>query len=584
MSADRSVGAEGQSQPFRVAGWWVDPGACRIAREGEELHLEPKVMQVLVHLAERRGQVVSRQELEQLVWTGTVVGYEAVTNAVIKLRKALDDDARHPEIIETIPKRGYRLLADVAPAAPVDQAPSSRTWQGNNSLVNSNDATRRKRGWLGIAVVLLFALGGLWLLKPSQAPPGPPAEERMSLPLPDKPSIAVLPFENLTGDPRKEYMADGMSEYIISSLAKVPDVFVVARHSTFVYKDNTVEVRRVAEDLGVQYVLEGSLQASGARVRVTAQLIDALSGLHVWSEQYDRDLTDFFALQDDITRRIAVAMSAELAWGDSAYIESRSATDLKAWLLVQQALAEYRRFTPNGNRKAQELVRKALDQDPDYAQALAVMGWTHLTDARFSYSESRPESLSLAREFADKVAAIDPEHPKLLYLQAFIDLINGEPGKAIENAERLLRAAPGSAEFTAGFSVILYFAGNFERSIELMNKALRMSPRSPAWYDLYLGRAYAMNGEYDLAEREFRRVTASRTSPVITAGGHTGLAFVFIETGRHDEARAEVDKALARVNWLSLAFYEDLSHFKDRAHWQRIATALREAGLPETRG
>ena len=291
-------------------------------------------------------------------------------------------------------------------------------------------------------------------------------------------------------------------------------------------------------------------------------------------------MTDFFVLQDDITRQIAVSMLAELAWGESAYIQASSATDLKAWLFLQQAYADFRRYTPDGNRKARDLIQKALDRDPNYADALAFMSWTHIIDTRLGYSESRSESLKLASEFAEKVASVDPEHLELYYLHALIHMVKGEMDRAVENGEKLVDAAPGSAEYTAGFSMILYFAGEFDRSIELMNKATRMSPHYPAWYDLYLGRSYAMKRDYDSAEEVFGRLTNDRTPVVLAAGGHVGKAFVYTETGRDDQARDEIKKALAKVKWLTVSFYKGLSHFKDSTNWQRVETALLTAGLP----
>ena len=402
-----------------------------------------------------------------------------------------------------------------------------------------------------------------------------------SPPLPDKPSIAVLPFDNLSGDPEKEYMADGMSEHIISSLARIPEMFVVAKNSTFFYKDKAVDVRQVAEELGVQYVLEGSLQTSGERIRITAQFIDALSGLHVWSEQYDRSLDDFFALQDDITHNIAVALLAELAKGERAIIEAQTTTDLKAWLLYQQASEEYRTFSKDGNAQARKIFREAVEQDPNYALAWTFLGWTHFIDARLGYSASRAESLKLANEMADKAASIYPELPDLYLLRAYIHMVRGELDEAIELGQKVLDAAPGHATYYAGNSQIMLHAGNFDASIEFMNKAIRLSPRYPAWYDLILGRAYAMKRDYESSQSTFFRLLGNNPSPVMAAGGHTGLALIYNETGRDDQARAEVVKATELVPWLSLAFYRNLSHSKDPAHWERFETALRKAGLPE---
>lgn len=574
MPSESSGRPEIDRRPFHVAGWRVDPSACRLARDGDEVHIEPKVMLVLVHLAERPGQVVGRQELEELVWTDTVVGYEAVTNAVIKLRKALGDDARHPEIIETIPKRGYRLLAEVTPLSPEPPSPTE----------SGSAVPRRHAPAITLVALVVVVTGVLAWWRPWSPEIEPASLERMAHPLPDKPSIAVLPFENLSGDSEKEFMVDGMTEQIISSLARIPEIFVIARSSTLVYKDEPVEVRQVAEELGVQYVMEGSLQSSDDRVRVTAQLIDALSGLHVWSEQYDRDLDDFFALLDDITLQIGIAMAAELSWGERAYIESRSATDLKAWLLVQQGDEEVDSYTPDGLRKARELFLKALERDPNYATAWIWVAWTHFFDAYLGYSDSRSDSLRLVGEYMDKAASIDPESAHLYNLRGRMHLIKDEIDKAVEFGQKTIDTAPGNSLWIAGFAQILYFSGEFDRCIEHMLKAKRLSPRHPAWYDLYLGRAYAMNREYDSAEHVLGRLTAEEISPTVAAGAHITLAFVFIETGRDDEARAEIDKARARFGWASVAFYEGFAHYKDPAHWERFAAALRKAGLPETSG
>jgi adenylate cyclase len=401
------------------------------------------------------------------------------------------------------------------------------------------------------------------------------------LKLPDKPSLAVLAFDNLSGDPEKEYMADGISEHIISTLARIPQMFIVSRKSTFYYKGKAVDVRQVARELGVQYVLEGSLQTSGDRVRITAQLIDALSGLHVWSEHYDRSVDDFFALQDDITHKIAVALQVELTRGEQALIETQTTTNLQAWLKFQQAFEAYGAFTPDGNRLARKLLHEAVELDPYFAQAWTFIGWTHFIDARLGYSESRTESLTKSNELVDKAASVHPELPELYLLRAFLHMIEGKLDEAIILGRKLLEVAPGSSNYHAGNAMIMLYAGEFDASIEFMQKAKRLSPLGRTWYDLVLGRAYLLKRDYESAATTFERITTEDTSPVIAAGGHTSMAVLYMETGWEDKARKEIEKALSRASWLSISFYRRVAHYKDPANWWRFETALANAGLPE---
>ena len=513
--------------------------------------------------------VVLAQRIEQLCEPGGVYITEAIREA-LPSRLPLNNENLGKHELKGFEKsaRVYavRLQPDVDVPAPEPQ-----------------QVTKRSRTPLVAAAVVVSVVVGIALmwLKPWQVREEPAAIENMALPLPDKPSIAVLPFDNLSGDPEKEYMVDGMSEHIISSLARIPEMFVVARNSTFFYKSKAVDVRQVAEDLGVQYVLEGSLQTAGDRVRITAQLIDALSGLHVWSEHYDRSLGDFFALQDDITHKIGVALLAELAWGEQAIIEAQSTNNLKAWLLFQQGDNEYQTYTREGNARARKILHEAVELDPNYAQAWAFLGWTHFIDARFGYSQSRSESVKRANQMVDKAASIYPELAEQYFLRAYIHMIEGELDEAVALGQQSLEAAPGNATYNAGNAMIMLYAGKFDASIEFMKKAKRLSPHSPTWYDLILGRAYAMKRDYKSATSTFSRIATEKTSSTIAAGAHTGLAFVYSETGRDEEARAEIEKALERIKWLSIAFYQRFGYFKDPAHSQRFEAGLRKAGLPE---
>lgn len=325
------------SGPFDVAGWHVNPSTLSISDGSRTTKLEPKVMAVLEYLADKPGIVVSRQELELAVWSGTVVGYDAISNAIIKLRKAFGDKARDAKVIETISSRGYRLIA---PISAIENGDSFHSELGQQALRKSI-----RFGWENISaiilIIILLTVGGLW--HESQSPQIEPAIlERMALALPDKPSIAVLPFINISNDQSQEYFADGITEDLITDLSKHPDLFVISRNSTFIYKGRAGKVRMVAEELGVRYVLEGSVRRVGTTVRINAQLIDTLSGGHIWSDRYDGSLTDIFKLQDQVTSQIVSALSLNLT-GDQPgdkITASAQAYDLflKGWRITNAIL------------------------------------------------------------------------------------------------------------------------------------------------------------------------------------------------------------------------------------------------------
>ncbi|MCZ6611358.1 MAG: hypothetical protein O6941_01885, partial [Planctomycetota bacterium] len=261
-------------------------------------------------------------------------------------------------------------------------------------------------GTIAAAMVAAVAVGAVWW-QPWMRTVEPASVERMAFPLPDKPSIAVLPFDNLSGDPEQDYLADGITENITSSLSKISQILVIARNSAFTYKGKPVKVQQVAEDLSVRYVLEGSVQRSGDRLRVTVQLIDAVKGYHLWSEQYDRGVEDLFAVQDDITREVVVALHVKFTEGEEARVRHRLTNNLQAWENAVRAYALFERFTKEDNARARALFEQAVELDPNYGWALAKIGFTHLTDARMSFTEDRAASFDRAVEVALKTLELD---------------------------------------------------------------------------------------------------------------------------------------------------------------------------------
>ena len=314
----------------------------------------------------------------------------------------------------------------------------------------------------------------------------PASVEKMAFPLPDKPSIAVLPFDNMSGDQSDEYIADGLSENIISSLSKIPDMLVIARNSTFVYKNKAVKVNHVAEELGVRYILEGSIQKSGENMRVTAQLVDAIKGYHLWSERYDRNTKDLFSVQDEITRNIVIALQVELTEGEQARIW-HATENLEAWGYATKGIALMQLYKKEKNARARELFKKAVELDPNYAFPLVSIAWTHLIDGRYGFSESRSESFKRSIEFTKKAAALNDSMPEVHSSWNFIYMFQRQYDKAIAEGKRAVTLGPSDATSHMLLALTLHFAGRFEESIFHMKEAIRLHPFCPTSFLSIIG-------------------------------------------------------------------------------------------------
>lgn len=337
---DQSPSPAKSTGPFRIADWIVDADANRLLQGGRETRLEPRVMSVLVYLARHPGEVVSRQELEQHVWKGMVVGYDAITNAVIKLRRALRDDARSPHIIETISKHGYRLIAHVEPApgdvlklGPTLEAPPRTSW---SEWLPSRVSRRRLPPMLGaLGLLIAVAFGAAWVLRdlPQETTPTPQA----------LPAIAVLPFADQSPDADQAYFANGITEDLITDLSKVAGLLVVARNSAFAYEDSTAPPRRIGRELDVRYLLRGSVRRTDRQLRLNAWLIATDSERTLWAERYDGELTDIFRLQDELAARIVAALEVELAPAEQSRLSSTAEASVAAYDALLRGLDHYGR-------------------------------------------------------------------------------------------------------------------------------------------------------------------------------------------------------------------------------------------------
>jgi len=437
--------------------------------------------------------------------------------------------------------------------------------------------------WIGLSAGLAIILGVVailfFYLRPSAPSIEPAAIEKMAYPLPDKPSIAVMPFANMSNNPEQDYIADGISENIITALSYNPHMFVIARNSTFVYNGRAVGVQQVAEELGVRYVLEGSVQKSGDRLRVTAQLIDATTGNHLWAERYDRNLKDLFALQDEITLKILTALKVELSGGEDERAWNAT-NNFEAWGQVQKGARLFERFTKEDNAKARVFFERAVKVDPQYAAAWVMLAWTHALDVWLRSGESPAGSIQQAIEFAGKARALTATHPNLHALWNFIYLIQGNHAKAIIEGEKSIAFAPNSALNHILFANTMLLDGRFEKAVELAERAMRLTPYYSDWYLWILAQSYRQAGRHKEALEAFKegrdRSLKDKGNPFPAT---IGMVDICVELGREEAARDYAAEVLRMDPTFSIAGFQKMSGYKNPAHIERIVVNLRKAGL-----
>ncbi|HUS53878.1 MAG TPA: adenylate/guanylate cyclase domain-containing protein [Thermohalobaculum sp.] len=401
--------------------------------------------------------------------------------------------------------------------------------------------------------------------------------------LPDYPSIAVLPFTVMSADPEQEFFADGISEDIITALSKIKRLLVVARNSTFTYKGRAVDVKQVSSEQGVRYVLEGSVRKAGNRVRVTAQLIDANAGLHMWAERYDRNLEDIFAVQDEITREIVVAMDVQLREGEQHRVWSSGTQNLEAWECVRLATDAALGGAAEAQHKARELLDRALKLDPDYAIAWAMRGWLHFTEADvgggIGNSDQFEKAQAAAFRCGHRALELDPDCAEAYGMLALTHLNAGEHDEAIEMSEKAITLAPNSAEILGGVaSAVMTKSGHPERALNLVKKAMRLCPFYRPGMLSALGSAYRMSGRLDEAVVCYRE-SLKRETGYLSA--YVNLTSALGELGRLDEARDAARDVLRQEPKFSIKAYTSGLSYRNPLDLERIADGLRQAGLPE---
>ena len=528
--------------PFVFEDYVLDQERRELTLRGQVVAVGPQVFDLLLQLVSNRDRVVSKDDLLKAVWSGRIVSESTITSHINAVRKAIGDTGEEQRLVRTVARKGYRFVGEIK----VDEIGETR--QPGIEEPTPVD------------------------LKQTPAPP---------LVLPDKPSITVLPFHNLSGDPEQEYFADGMVEDIITALSRIRWLFVIARNSSFTYKGRTVDVQGVGQTLGVRYVLEGSVRKSGNKIRITGQLIDATTGTHIWAERFEGMLDDIFELQDQIAERVVGAIAPQLERAEIERAKRKPTESLDAYDYYLRAMAKLHNGTREAIEQALALFSKAIELDPEFASAYGMAAWCHFWRKLNGWMTDRPREIAegvrlarLAVELGrDDAVALTRGGHALGHLAGDID-----GGIALLDRARLLNPNLAPAWFLGG--ILRALRGETDAAIEDLTHAVRLSPLDPEMFRMQVGMALAhfFAGRFDpasdWAEKALRNLPCLLASVAVIAASHA-------LSGRMDKAKQamqrlhELDPSLRVSNlkdWLPIQRPEDLARFAD---------GLRLAGLPE---
>jgi len=498
----------------------LDVRRRELRKGSEQVAVEPQVFDLLVYLVENRDRVVTKDDLIASIWGGRIVSESTLTSRINAARKAVNDSGDAQRLIRTVARKGLRFIGDVQ--------------------CREQDAS-----------VTLGERGA-----------------QPALPLPDRPAIAVLPFTNMSGEPEQDYFSDGISEDIITALSKLRWFFVIARNSSFIYKGKSVHLKQVADELGVRYVLEGSVRKEGTRVRITAQLNDVTSGSHLWAERYDRDLADVFAVQDEITEAIVAAIEPQLYTAEEFRARRKAPDSLDAWDLVMRALSHYWRVTRADNVVAQALLEKAISIDPSYGQALGVLATSYVFCAHMGWIDP-DTAVPTAEQAALAAIRADRDDAWAHHALGAVLLFERRHDDSLAEFELALRLNPNFSQAQGYLGLALCYAGRWQEGAEAARRALRLSPRDPL-SAVYCGiAAYAqyLGCNYDEAMRLSREGLRQRNDFV---GAHRVLTAAAGMAGDRQTANlalAELRRAQPNISlaWIAehmpILLDDDLTHY-----------------------
>lgn len=535
-----SARSETQTLSYLFEDCELDLGRRELRRGGANIAVEPQVFDLLVHLIQHRDRVISKEELLASIWHGRIVSESALFNRINATRTAIGDTGEMQRLIKTLPRKGIRFVGVV---------------HEDGKGADAVQASQRRPATVDT--------DGTWT--------------EVALSLPDRPSLAVLPFTNMSGDPDQEYFADGISEDLITGLAQIRWLFVIARNSAFVYKHRAVNVKQVSRELGVRYVLEGSVRRAGNKLRITAQLVDAVTGGHHWADRYDRDLGDVFAVQDEIARSVAAAIEPQLLAAEGIRALARSPDDLGAWELVARAQTHICRLTRHDFEIGIDELKLAVGSHADYAPARGLLGFCLVFAAHMGWVE-REHALQVGWEQATRAVGLDDRYAWGHIALGYSAMVERQTDESLAAFRRAVWLNVNSAAAHGHLSRGLAFAGRDREAIEHGEQAIRLSPLDPEMA-LFLGAiavAHYTAGRY-LAALE-TSLEAQRLRPGFQ-GSRRLLCASLAQVGRVEEAHTVLDKLRCDQPELSLAWIKTNVPYQTPALMGRFLNGISKAGL-----
>ncbi|MGA7178136.1 MAG: winged helix-turn-helix domain-containing protein [Thiobacillaceae bacterium] len=559
---------------MRVGGWSVYPGLNEIRRGDEIIRLEPKVMEVLTFLGAHPGEVVSREALLAELWPGMIVGDDSLTQSVIKLRKALGDDPRKPAYIQTIPKRGYRLLVPVSH----EDAPKG---DGHAVIGTEGDGRRSlpARSRLGVLALALtsgavIALVAAWLIWTGSIDFSGFGEK--SMPVSDLPSLVVLPLSNLSNDPGQDYLSDGITGDLTTALSHLGSLWVIAPYTALSYKGSASKASDVADDLGVRYVIDGSVQRAGARLHINVKLTDARNMHQLWAERFDREIGDIFAIQDEMVHRIVTALRVTLTDQERKRLDHRYTSNVEAYDLFLRGQQATVRQDPDDNARAQELFGKAIALDPNFARAYAALALTCINDWRFQWSSDAERGADEALRLARHAVELDGDLPEAHWALSFVQLYRRDPLDAIHSADHALALDHNYADAFVTLAMSTAYAGDPKQAIGLIGAGMKLNPHYGDAYRSALGLAYFLAGQYEKAVPVQKEAIDSDPEKIQL---RLALAATYIKLGRQADAEWQVQEVLMIEPKFTLDKIERISPFRTDSELEAYKALLRKAGF-----
>lgn len=578
--------------PFKVGDWTVDPDSGRLQQGADEVKLEPKVMKVLVYLAQHPGKVVAREELEEKIWTGMIVGYDAVSGSIIKLRKALGDNSRNPQYIETVSKKGYRLIAPVTePVAGIDTVTNPDPTEFGNKPESDEDleprsresTESRNRSRAPFIITALLTIGvilGVNLMTDNDSNSRTGSEdsseksENTIAASNVKPSIIVLPFKNLSDDPQQEYFSDGITDDLITDLSQLDSLRVIARQSSYHYKNNPTALEDIANQLKVLYIIEGSVRKSGERIRVNVQLTNTDKGESVWAERFDAATNDIFQIQDDITKNVMSAMVVTLTGEQRRTRATSSFEAYDAFLLGQQHI---RKRNKQGYDQSMNAYRHAIEIDPAYARAYGAMAVTLTRGYRYQWTDlSLAEAKQRALELANKAIELDQSNPHIYWSLGYVHLHRHEYAAAEIAAETSVKLSPNYADGYALLANIANWRGKPDDAIRHIKKAITLNPHYTFQYPSTLGTAYFLSSQHKDAIINLEEALSRNESAL---NPRLFLVASYIQLNKTEEAIWEIEQISANYPDVTLSSLGTQLPFENEIQLNALLADLKKAGF-----